>query len=60
MSSQQYFLADENRRIITDYYEVSNNELGKGSYGRVFLSKLKGTTIKRAIKVIEKAKVSNV
>ena len=39
---------------------MSNNELGKGSYGRVQLAKLKGTSVKRAIKIIEKAKVSNV
>ena len=60
MSQGQYFLGDDNRRNINDYYELSNNELGKGSYGRVQLAKLKGTNVKRAIKIIEKAKVSNV
>ena len=53
-------MGDDNRRNINDYYEMSNNELGKGSYGRVQLAKLKGTSVKRAIKIIEKAKVSNV
>lgn len=53
-------MGDDNRRNVNDYYEMSNNELGKGSYGRVQLAKLKGTSVKRAIKIIEKAKVSNV
>ena len=43
-----------------DYYEISTNELGKGSYGWVKLARLKGTCLKRAIKVIEKSKVRNV
>ena len=60
MSTQQYFLGEENPRNIKDFYELTNTELGKGSYGRVQLSKLKGTSIKRAIKIIEKSKVSNV
>lgn len=58
--STQYFLGDENPRNIKDFYELTNTELGKGSYGWVQLSKLKGTNIKRAIKIIEKSKVSNV
>lgn len=60
MSQQQYFLGEENPRNIKDFYELTNTELGKGSYGWVQLSKLKGTNIKRAIKIIEKSKVSNV
>ena len=55
-----YFLGEDNRRNINDYYEVTNNELGKGSYGKVYLGKLKGFTLKRAIKIIEKSKVKNV
>jgi calcium-dependent protein kinase len=57
---KDYFLGEENRRNINDYYEITKNELGKGSYGKVHLGKLKGTNLKRAIKIIEKAKVSNV
>ena len=34
--------------------------MGKGSYGRVKLAKLKGTKLKWAIKVIDKSKVWNV
>lgn len=60
MNHENYFLGEDNRRNIYDYYELSKNELGKGSYGRVQLGKLKGTNLKRAIKIIEKAKVSNV
>lgn len=60
MNHENYFLGEENRRNIYDYYELTKNELGKGSYGRVQLGKLKGTNLKRAIKIIEKSKVSNV
>lgn len=60
MNHENYFLGEENHRNIYDYYELTKNELGKGSYGRVQLGKLKGTNLKRAIKIIEKAKVSNV
>lgn len=60
MNHESYFLGEENHRNIYDYYELTSNELGKGSYGRVQLGKLKGTNLKRAIKIIEKAKVSNV
>lgn len=60
MNHENYFLGEDNRRNIYDYYELTKNELGKGSYGRVQLGKLKGTNLKRAIKIIEKAKVSNV
>jgi hypothetical protein len=42
---------------VTDFYEITSSELGKGAYGRVKLAKLKGTNLKRAIKVIEKCKV---
>ena len=55
-----YFLGEESQRDIKLYYEISKNELGKGSYGTVQLGKLKGTSVQRAIKIIDKAKVSNV
>jgi len=35
MNHENYFLGEENRRNIYDYYELTSNELGKGSYGRV-------------------------
>jgi calcium-dependent protein kinase len=60
MQQQQNLICDDIQRNIKDFYELTNTELGKGSYGRVQLSKLKGTNIKRAIKIIEKSKVSNV
>lgn len=60
MTNTPYFIVDDPGRLVTDYYEITNNELGKGSYGRVKLAKLKGTNLKRAIKVIEKSKVRNV
>ena len=56
----EYFLGDETRRDIRDYYEITKNQLGKGSYGIVQLGYLKGTSIQRAIKIIDKSKVSNV
>ena len=60
MEKQEYFLGEECRRDINDYYEITKNELGKGSYGKVQLGKLKGSNLKRAIKIIDKSKVSNV
>ena len=57
----QYFLGEENHRNIHDYYEITNKELGKGSYGRVNLGKLIGpNSLQRAIKIIEKSKVKSV
>lgn len=35
MNHSDYFLGDENRRNIHDYYEITKKELGKGSYGLV-------------------------
>lgn len=60
MNHTDYFLGDDNRRNIHDYYEITKKELGKGSYGLVHQGILKGSKLKRAIKIIEKAKVSNV
>ena len=60
MINTPYYIVDDPGRLVTNYYEITNNELGKGSYGRVKLAKLKGTNLKWAIKVIEKSKVRNV
>ena len=60
MNDQNYFLGEESHREIRMYYDISNNQLGKGSYGIVQLGKIKGTNIQRAIKIIDKSRVSNV
>ena len=60
MSSEGFFLGEEARREIRDFYDMSKNELGKGSYGVVKLARLRGTQAQRAIKIIDKSKVSNV
>jgi calcium-dependent protein kinase len=56
----RFILGDESHRDIKIYYEISAEELGKGSYGIVHLGRLRGTSLRRAIKIIRKAKVSNV
>lgn len=56
----EYFLGEESQRDIHQYYELTKNELGKGSYGTVTMGLIRGTSIKRAVKVIDKSKVSNV
>lgn len=55
-----YFLGKEAHRNINDYYTLTEDKLGKGSYGEVKLGYLKNTKLKRAIKIIDKAKVRNV
>lgn len=60
MNDQVYFLGEESQRDIRLYYDISKNELGKGSYGIVQLGKIKGTNVQRAIKIIDKSRVSNV
>lgn len=45
---------------INNYYEISKKELGKGTYGVVYESKVKDTNFKRAVKIIEKKKVTNI
>ena len=60
MSEEVYFLGEEAHRDVNQYYEIAKNELGKGSYGTVQLGRLKGTKVNRAIKIIDKSKVSNV
>ena len=59
MSSDILFLGEEARRDVNQYYEISKSELGKGSYGLVQIGRLKGTKVQRAIKIIDKSKVSN-
>jgi calcium-dependent protein kinase len=53
-------LGEEAKRDVNLYYEISKAELGKGSYGTVHMGRLKGTKVQRAIKIIDKSKVSNV
>lgn len=53
-------LGEEAQRDINLYYELGKRELGKGSYGTVTLALIRGTPIERAVKVINKARVSNV
>ena len=57
--SKEYILGEESQRDIRLYYEITKKQLGKGSYGFVQLGKLKGTKVQRAIKIINKSKVSN-
>ena len=60
MNDEILFLGEEANRDIHKYYEISPTELGKGSYGTVQQGRLRGTKIQRAIKIIDKSKVSNV
>lgn len=52
-------LGEEAQRDIYDYYDITKTELGKGTYGTVQLGRIRGTKTERAIKIIEKSKVSN-
>lgn len=60
MTTESLFLGEEACRDVNQYYEMDKVELGKGSYGIVTTGRLKGTKLKRAIKIIDKSKVSNV
>jgi len=60
MNEDTLFLGEEANRDIHKYYEINQTELGKGSYGTVQMGRLRGTKIQRAIKIIDKSKVSNV
>ena len=60
MQKETYFLGEEARRDIKDYYDLTTTELGKGSYGKVVLGTMKQVKLKRAVKIIDKSKVSNV
>lgn len=55
-----YILNGNPNRKIDDYYDVSQQVLGKGTYGTVYLAKVKGSNTARAVKVIQKDKVNNV
>ena len=55
-----YILNGNPNRKIEDYYEMSDKVLGKGTYGTVYLAKVKGSNTTRAVKVIQKDKVNNV
>ena len=58
--SSKILLGEEAQRDIHLYYDITKTELGKGTYGKVQLGRIKGTKTERAIKIIEKSKVSNV
>ena len=60
MIKTNYFLGEEARRDIKNYYDLSPEELGKGSYGKVVLGIMRQVKVKRAVKIIDKSKVSNV
>ena len=53
-------LGEEANRDIYKYYDITKTELGKGTYGTVNLGRIKGSKTERAIKIIDKSKVSNV
>lgn len=55
----QKILEGSESRSIQDYYDVSTNELGKGTYGKVVQAKIKDSDAIRAIKIIPKTKVTN-
>lgn len=59
MNDETLFLGIQAKRDIHLYYEIDKNELGKGSYGTVQIGRLKGTDVLRAVKTIDKSKVSN-
>lgn len=55
-----YFITDGEGWKVTDFYDFCTGQLGKGSYGKVQLARLKGTDFSRAVKIIDKSKVWNV
>ena len=60
MNDEVLFLGNEAKRDVYLYYDIDKCQLGKGSYGTVQVGRLKGTQVQRAIKIIDKSKVSNV
>ena len=48
-----------NQGNIHDQYDISDQPLGEGAFGVVFLGTEKETGLKRAIKAIERAKIKN-
>jgi D-Tyr-tRNAtyr deacylase len=66
MEKDKYILNGNQNRKVEDYYDVTETVvrvkrkvLGKGTYGIVFLATVKGSATTRAIKVIQKEKVTN-
>ena len=55
----KYILGPEQQRNIEESYDLSGQELGRGTYGRVIITSVKGSTQKKAIKIIPKSRVSN-
>lgn len=55
-----FILNGNPNRKIEDFYDMSQNVLGKGTYGTVVLAKVKGSVTQRAVKIIQKDKVNNV
>jgi len=52
-------LGEEAKRDVKKFYDISSASLGKGSYGSVIQARLRGTDIVRAVKIIEKKRVTN-
>ena len=57
--NKEMILEGADARKLEDFYEVSGTELGKGTYGRVVMAKIKDSSSRRAIKIIPKIKVTN-
>jgi calcium-dependent protein kinase len=56
---KEHFITNQQGDIY-DHYEFSSKPLGEGAFGVVYLGTDKETGAKRAIKVIEKAKIKNI
>lgn len=56
---KEHFITNQ-QGDIHDHYEFSSKPLGEGAFGVVYLGTDKETGAKRAIKVIEKAKIKNI
>lgn len=53
-------LSDTNTKDIHDFYDIDKSQmLGRGTYGTVVIGKVKESTCRRAIKIIPKARVTN-
>ena len=55
----KYILGPEQQRNIEESYDLSGQELGRGTYGRVIITSVKGSNQKKAVKIIPKSRVSN-
>ena len=60
MEKDGFILNGNPNRRIEDFYELSQQILGKGTYGTVHLAKVKASNTTRAVKIIQKDKVNNV